>query len=181
MAEFRTILTPELKSRGFTGEVHVRLAEDGLHVAGKTGEADVPVGRIARLRAGVDRASKGGPFHEARVWVEGERVPMVFSVRRADLAGYLEVVGGLADKVPLERLETGLSERGRLAAVALLAFPFIAGLIIWATVLKTLPFWYGAAALILPALITLLGWSATRSWMPRQVDSVLAFKKALTG
>ncbi len=181
MADFRTILTPELKGRGIGGAATVRLDESGLEVAGETGALSVPVERIARLRVGVDRATKGGPFHEARVWLDGEAGPLVFSVRRADLAGYLEVIGALSDLLPEEKLETGLSERGRLAAVALAAFPLIAGLILFATVLRSSPWWVGGAALVLPAVLTWLGWSATRSWRPRAAASRQAFKAALTG
>jgi hypothetical protein len=92
-AGFRMAATRWLKRRGLSGEIEVSLADDGLRLTGAAGEYRIAPERVARLRAGVDRANKGGPFFEARIWVRGEDSPLG-STRRFWNAGSPRPGGG---------------------------------------------------------------------------------------
>lgn len=169
-----------LRRHGLDGAVEVSLTPEGLALGGAGGRMTVPPQDIVRLRAGVRDTGRYGPLFETRIWLRGGEAPLRLLARADELAAYRAVVGGLAARLDVARLECGLSAASRRWAVGLMVLPVLLGLVVAAVPLRAEPLWQKAVVLAVPLAVLALVLRATRSWQPRPARDLADFTACLT-
>jgi hypothetical protein len=171
-----------LRQRGMRGVVTVTLDGDKLHL---TAANDVSIvieaQQVVRLRAGVDKSDKSGPVFATRIWLQCDDGPLLISVRRQDMNDYAGTIGGFAELLAAEKLETGLTVAGRRWTIGLLTLPLVFALVAWAFALRDKPLWQGMAVSALPLVVLVIAVLATRKWVPRPAGTHAVFGQALRG
>jgi hypothetical protein len=182
MPEFRTLMSWSLRQRGMRGEVTITLDGDRLHLKATNGTAMVIEAlQVERMRSGVDRATKGGPTFETRVWLAGEPNALLFIVRRNEAQNYADVIGSFAEGLATDKLEVGLTQAARRWTIGLLSLPLVFAFAVWAVPLRDAPLWQGLVVSALPALLLVIAVRTTRKWSPRPAMTHQAFGQALRG
>jgi hypothetical protein len=182
MPEFRTLMSYSLRRKGLRGALTVALDGDKLRISATNGATLViAAGDVERIRAGVDRATKGGPTFETRVWTKGEAGVLLIRVRRNELQNYAAVIGRFAERLTTDKLEVGLTTSGRRWTIGLLSMPLIFALGVWAVPLRDAPLWQGLVVSALPALLLVFAVLTTRKSVPRPAVTHAAFGQALRG
>ena len=182
MPEFRPLMSYSLRRKGLRGAVTVVFNGDGLALTGTNGSnLVIRAGDVARMRSGVDWATKGGPTFEARVWTNGEPSAVLIRVRRNELPNYAAVIGGFAERIAVDKLQVGLTGAASYWTIGLLSLPLAFALGVWAFALRDKPQWQGFVVSALPALVLVIAVRATRKSVPRPALSHAAFRQALRG
>lgn len=182
MPEFRTLMSWSLRQRGMRGVVTVTLGGDKLHLtAANDVSMVIEAQQVERLRVGVDKSDKSGPVFATRIWLQGDDKALYISVRRHDMNDYAATIGGFAERLPVEKLETGLTLATRRWIIGLLTLSLVFALVAWAFALRDKPLWQGMAVSALPLAVLVIAVAATRKWVPRPAGTHAAFAKALRG
>jgi len=164
--------TRRLRRLGIEGKVHVGLARNVLQLRGADGGAiDLTPSRVVAMRAGWETINKHGPHYETRLWLAGERDPVVLLQSGPAVAGYGAAIRGFAAEMAragaADRLHCGMPPSTGL----LLAVPFgvltLAAIAVAVVVLDDSPWWGRLVVPLAPAVVFAIGVLLTLRLWPR--------------
>jgi len=171
---FRVLIPWRPFREGFAGTyADVAVARDGLTIKGdEKGFFQLPLARIARLRLGCTEA-KGGTYYEVRIWIEGERRPLVlYPPRYENLGPYAAAMRALVSALEkdgrLERVHTGVSKFEALLGPVLMGLVVAGALFVAGFAMHPPEWWHFVVIPGIPALIFgVLTWQAATQRWPR--------------
>lgn len=150
--------TRALRQHGIKGRTALSFEEDHLVFSGnKGGQLLVAPSGIIRLRSGVDRRSRNGPWFSTSVWLHAKPQEIHFTSNRFDMVAYKTMFGALAaamaDEDGLARIEIGRARPE--ARVALVALAVLAVGAVWAGfwALPAEAWWLRLAPAMAPVLL----------------------------
>lgn len=163
----------------------VAIVPDGLTIKGEDkGFFHLPRSRIARLRLGFTEA-KSGTYYEVRIWIEGERRPLVlYPLRHLNPGSYaaaMRALGAALEKEGnLARVYTGVSKFEALLGPVLMGLVVAAALFVAGYAMDPPEWWHFVVIPGIPAVVFgVLTWqAATRRW-PRPVRMLADLERQL--
>ncbi len=176
---FRVVISWRPFREGFAGSyAEVAVARDGVTIKGQEkGYFHLPLSRIARMRLGFTE-SKSGTFYEVKIWIDGERRPLVlYPLRHESLEPYAAAMRALAAALDedgkLARVHSGVSKFEALLGPVLMGLVVAAALCVAGFAMHPPEWWHFVVIPGAPAVIfALLSWqAATRRW-PRSVRTL---------
>ena len=176
---FRSRIVGALRRRDFDGDfAEVSTAPDGFTLKGADrGFLHVPFERVVRMRVGFTE-TKSGLVYEAKVWLDGERVPLAFfPYDRTDARGYSgamrALAASLAESGKLDRVQRGVSSVEALLGPALIAPVVLFALFAASISADPLVWWHFVVIPLVPSVVLgILIWRAVTRHMPRAVTSL---------
>lgn len=176
--------TPPLRRHGIKGRVAVSFEADHLVLIGaRGGQLLVAPSGIIRLRSGIDRRSRNGPWFSSSVWLHAKPQEIRLTSNRFDMAAYRVVFGGLAAAMAAEdglaRLEIGRARpEARIAIGALAALALGA---LWAGIwaLPAEGWWLRITPALAPVLLIGLVVLLARRNRPRQPQTLAEYLQQL--
>jgi len=179
--------TRRLRRLGIKGAATVRFDDAALVIDGaEGGRLTIAPAQVERLRSGRDNMVKYGAHYETRLWLTGERKPLMLSVIGTAIAGpYVATMRGfgaaMARAGRLDRVQSGISVIGTLFGPLLMGIVFLAAVGVALFVITNEPWWGRLIVPLAPGVVTaILVFVARRNW-PRPVRSVEAYWAAVDG
>lgn len=179
--------TRRLRRLGIKGAATVRFDGAALLIDGaEGGRLTIVPSQVECLRSGRDNLVKYGPLYESRLWLNGERKPLMLSVMGTAIAGpYVATMRGFGAAMGragrLDRVQSGISGIDTLLWPALTGIVFLAAVGIALFVITNEPWWGRLIVPVAPGVVTaILAFVARRNW-PRPVRSVEAYWAAVDG
>lgn len=177
MAAFQISLSKRLRTLGLEGKLAwVTLREGGLDLTDDAGHT-VPIALedIARIRIGFVE-TKNRRIHHCRIWRDTSASPIelipTIQTRSQYRQEMIALVGQMAERSRLDRVETGSSKIDALIGPILISIPTIAALLVSIFVLTEEPWWGRAVVPIIPLILFfILAWMGKHRHWPRTVSS----------